>query len=76
MPILVNLDVMMARRKISAGELAEAVGITPAAVAQTSRFLRRGMMVRYRHYAPQRQPRQPIGQPVTDQGGNQPDDRQ
>mgnify|MGYP001367783836 CR=1 FL=1 len=30
MPILVNLDVMMARRKISAGELAEAVGITPA----------------------------------------------
>ncbi|MCI6640397.1 MAG: helix-turn-helix transcriptional regulator [Pygmaiobacter massiliensis] len=28
--ILVNLDVMMARRKISAGELAERVGITPA----------------------------------------------
>ena len=30
MPIVVNLDVMMAKRKISAGELAEAVGITPA----------------------------------------------
>ena len=28
--ILVNLDVMMARRKISAGELAERIGITPA----------------------------------------------
>lgn len=28
--ILVNLDVMMARRKISAGDLAERVGITPA----------------------------------------------
>ena len=30
MEILVNLDVMMARRKMSAGELAERVGITPA----------------------------------------------
>lgn len=30
MPIVVNIDVMMARRKISAGELAEKVGITPA----------------------------------------------
>ena len=30
MEILVNLDVMMAKRKISAGELAECVGITPA----------------------------------------------
>lgn len=30
MPIIVNLDVMMAKRKISAGELAEKVGITPA----------------------------------------------
>ncbi len=30
MPIVVNLDVMMARRKISAGELAEKIGITPA----------------------------------------------
>ncbi len=30
MAIIVNLDVMMAKRKISAGELAEAVGITPA----------------------------------------------
>ena len=28
--IIVNLDVMMARRKISLGELADAVGITPA----------------------------------------------
>ncbi len=30
MAIMVNLDVMMAKRKISAGELAEKVGITPA----------------------------------------------
>ena len=30
MGILVNLDVMMARRKMSSGELAERVGITPA----------------------------------------------
>ncbi len=30
MPIIVNLDVMMARRKISAGELAERIEITPA----------------------------------------------
>ena len=30
MRIIVNIDVMMAKRKISAGELAERVGITPA----------------------------------------------
>lgn len=30
MGIVVNLDVMMARRKISAGDLAEQIGITPA----------------------------------------------
>lgn len=30
MKIIVNLDVMMARRKIGAGELAERIGITPA----------------------------------------------
>lgn len=30
MKIIVNLDVMMARRKISAGALAEKIGITPA----------------------------------------------
>lgn len=30
MPIVINLDVVMAKRKISAGELAERVGITPA----------------------------------------------
>lgn len=30
MPILVNLDVMMAKRKISAGELAKEIGITNA----------------------------------------------
>lgn len=30
MGIIVNLDVMMAKRKVSAGELAEAIGITPA----------------------------------------------
>ena len=30
MPIIINIDVMMARRKISLGELAERVDITPA----------------------------------------------
>lgn len=30
MAIIVNLDVMMAKRKIGAGELAEKIGITPA----------------------------------------------
>lgn len=30
MPIVLNLDVMMAKRKLPAGELAERVGITPA----------------------------------------------
>lgn len=30
MPIVVNLDVMMARRRKAAGELAEEIGITPA----------------------------------------------
>lgn len=30
MPIIVNLDVMMAKRKIGLMELAEQVGITPA----------------------------------------------
>lgn len=30
MAIIVNLDVMMARRKISLGELSERIGITPS----------------------------------------------
>ena len=30
MKIIVNIDVMMAKRKIPAGELAERIGITPA----------------------------------------------
>ena len=30
MAIIVNVDAMMARRKMSSGELAERVGITPA----------------------------------------------
>lgn len=30
MPIVVNLDVMMAKRKISSGELAEKIGLTQA----------------------------------------------
>ncbi len=30
MGIVVNIDVMMARRKMSAGELARKIGITPA----------------------------------------------
>ena len=31
MPIIVNLDIMMARRKISLGELAEKIDLTPCA---------------------------------------------
>ena len=30
MAIIVNLDVMMAKRKISAGDMADKIGITPA----------------------------------------------
>jgi len=30
MSIVVNLDVVMAKRKVSAGDLAEKIGITPA----------------------------------------------
>jgi putative transcriptional regulator len=33
MPILVDVDVMLARRKMSVGTLAERVGITPANLA-------------------------------------------
>ena len=33
MPIVVDIDVMMARRKLSVGELADLVGITPANLA-------------------------------------------
>ena len=33
MPILVNLDVLLAQRRLSVGEFAERVGITPANVA-------------------------------------------
>ena len=33
MPIAVDIDVMMARRKMSVGELADRVGITPANLA-------------------------------------------
>ena len=30
MPIITNIDVMLARRKMSSGELAEKIGLTPA----------------------------------------------
>ena len=33
MPIFVDIDVMLARRKMSVGELADRVGITPANLA-------------------------------------------
>jgi putative transcriptional regulator len=33
MPLVVELDVMLARRKMSVGDFANAVGITPANVA-------------------------------------------
>ena len=36
MTIRINLDVMMAKRKIGVGELAEQIGITPATVRFTT----------------------------------------
>jgi len=33
MPIVVDIDVMLARRKVSVGDLADRVGITPANLA-------------------------------------------
>lgn len=33
MPIVVDIDVMLARRKMSVGTLAERVGVTPANIA-------------------------------------------
>jgi putative transcriptional regulator len=33
MPIIINIDVMLARRKMSVGELAERVGITMANIS-------------------------------------------
>ena len=33
MPIVVDIDVMLARRKLSVGDLADRVGITPANLA-------------------------------------------
>ena len=33
MPIIVNLDVMMAKRKISLGDLAEKIDLTPATLS-------------------------------------------
>lgn len=30
MPVIVNVDVMLARRKMSSGELAQRIGISPA----------------------------------------------
>lgn len=33
MPIVINIDVMLAKRKISSNELAEKVGITPANIS-------------------------------------------
>ena len=36
MAIIVNIDIMLARRKMSSGELAAKVGITPAAIRFTT----------------------------------------
>ena len=33
MPIIVNVDVMLARRKMSSGELAERIGISPTTLS-------------------------------------------
>ena len=41
MAIIVNLDVMMAKRKITLGDLADRIGITPAnlSILKTSLFV-------------------------------------
>ena len=33
MPIMINIDVMLARRKMSSGELATRIGITPSNIS-------------------------------------------
>ena len=43
MPIIVNLDVMMAKRKISLGELAERIDLTPANLS----ILKTGKAIRF-----------------------------
>ena len=43
MPIIVNLDVMMAKRKISLGELAEKIDLTPANLS----ILKTGKAIRF-----------------------------
>ena len=43
MPIIVNLDVMMAKRKVGAGELAKAIGITPANLSSWNMFRKKGV---------------------------------
>ena len=48
MTIRINLDVMMAKRKIGVGELAEQIGITPANVSILKNG--RGKAVRLPHW--------------------------
>ena len=46
MPIIVNLDVMMAKRKISLGELAERIDLTPANLSILKTRLPAGRYIR------------------------------
>ena len=45
MPIIVNLDVMMAKRKVSLGELAERVDLTPANLSPEDRKSQSGALL-------------------------------
>jgi len=47
MAVIVELDVMLARRKMSVGDFADAVGITPANVAVFEE--RRARAIRFHH---------------------------
>ena len=45
MPIVVDIDVMLARRRMSVGELAERIGITPANLAVLSTLADAGTLI-------------------------------
>ena len=63
MPIAVDIDVMLARRKLSVGELADRVGITPANLAVLKNG--RAKAVRFATLArPLRGARMPAGRPA------------
>lgn len=63
MPVVVPIDVMMARRKMSVGELADRVSITPTNLAVLKNGRREGRAVHDARRAVRRA-RMPAGRPV------------